>query len=147
MAQGLAGLNLIHDVGYMDMSMACAVEQLVMSNDIIGMTKRFLSGFEVSEEHLALDVIANVGPGGHFLQQKHTMTHFKSQLWRSKIFTRQPYETWKQAGSKTVEHRVREEIRKILDTHEPQSLPEKVLSELDRMKEQGQKELIQLSGK
>jgi len=40
-------LNLIHDVGYMNMSMACAFEQLVMSSDIIGMAKRFLNGFEV----------------------------------------------------------------------------------------------------
>ena len=32
LAQSLAGLNLIHDVGYMDMSMACGVEQLVIGN-------------------------------------------------------------------------------------------------------------------
>jgi trimethylamine--corrinoid protein Co-methyltransferase len=49
LAQGLAGLNLIHDVGYMDMSMACAGEQLVMGNDVIGMAKRFLQGMEISE--------------------------------------------------------------------------------------------------
>jgi trimethylamine---corrinoid protein Co-methyltransferase len=142
MAQGMAGLNLIHDVGYMDMSMACSVEQLVMSNDIIGMTKRFLSGFEVSDEHLALDVISKVGPGGHYLDQPHTMKHFKSQLWRSKVFTRQPYERWKETGSKTVEDRVREEIKDILGTHQAESLSDSVISELDRIKSGGEKELI-----
>lgn len=141
LAQGLSGLNLIHDVGYMDMSMACAVEQLVVGNDIIGMTQRFLKGFEVSDEHLALEVISQVGPGGHYLQQRHTMNHFRNELWRSKIFTRQPFETWKEDGSKDVEARVREEIRRILETHQPPSLPEGVLAELEWIKIKGEKEL------
>lgn len=141
LAQGLAGLNLIHDVGYMDMSMACSVEQLVMSNDIIGMTKRYLSGFEVSDEHLALDVIGKVGPGGHYLEQKHTMKHFRSELWRSKIFTRQPFEKWKETGFKNVEDCVREEIKSTLETHQPESLPDSVVIELERIKGEGEKEL------
>jgi len=141
LAQGLAGLNLIHDVGYMDMSMACAVEQLVVGNDIIGMAKRFLSGFEVSDEHLALEVISQVGPGGHYLQQRHTMNHFRNELWRSKVFTRQPFERWKEEGSKDVEARAREEIRRILETHQPPSLPEGVLADMERIKTIGEKEL------
>lgn len=141
LTQGLSGLNLIHDVGYMDMSMACSVEQLVMSNDIIGMVKRLLSGFEVSDEHLALEVIDRVGPGGHFLQQRHTMTHFRSQLWQSSVFTRQSYETWQADGEKDVEARVREKIRHILDTHEPAALPAKVVTELERIRTEGEKAL------
>lgn len=140
-AQGLAGVNLIHDVGYMDMSMACGVEQLVVGNEILGMAKRFLGGFEVSDEHLALDVISQVGPGGHFLQQRHTMTHFRKELWQTKVFTRQPYETWKESGSKDVEARVREQIRNTLDSHQPAPLPDGILSELERIKTEGEKEL------
>lgn len=143
LAQGLAGLNLIHDVGYMDMSMACAVEQLVMSNDIIGMAKKFLGGFEVSDDQLALDVISQVGPGGHFLQQRHTMTHFRKELWQAKVFTRQPFETWKEGGSKDVEARVREKIVSTLETHEAPPLTDKILSELQRIKNQGDKELTE----
>lgn len=142
MAQGLAGLNLIHDVGYMDMSMACAVEQLVVGNDIIGMAKRFLKGMEINRDSLALDVIAAVGPGGHFLEQPHTMSNFKKELWRSRVFTRQPYVNWKESGSKTTEMRVRDEIRRILETHKPPSLPDSVLQSLERIKKEGEKELI-----
>lgn len=141
LSQGLAGLNLIHDVGYMDSSMACSVEQLVMSNDIIGMAKRLLSGFEVSDEHLALDVINKVGPAGHFLQQRHTMNHFRKELWQPKVFTRQPYETWKEGGSKDVETRVREKIVGILKSHESPKVSDSVLAELDRIKDRGEKEL------
>lgn len=142
LAQGMAGLNLIHDVGYMDMSMACGVEQLVMSNDIIGMTKRLLAGVEVTDETLALDVIAKVGPAGHFLQQRHTMTNFRNELWRTKIFTRQAIESWKAAGSKNVETRVREEINRLLETHQPAPLADGVIDQLERIKTEGEKELV-----
>ncbi|WP_022665561.1 trimethylamine methyltransferase family protein [Desulfospira joergensenii] len=141
LAQGLSGLNLIHDVGYMDMSMACSVEQLVMSNEVIGMAKRFLRGMEVSEEHLALDVMAGVGPGGHFLQQPHTMKHFKDQLWRPRVFTRLPFDQWEKAGSQTTEDRVREEIKRITQTHQPEGLTDRVRTELERIRDEGEKEL------
>ena len=35
LAQGLAGLNLIHDVGYMDMAMVCSTAQLILGNEAI----------------------------------------------------------------------------------------------------------------
>jgi trimethylamine---corrinoid protein Co-methyltransferase len=141
LTQCLAGLNLIHDVGYMDMSMACAVEQLVVSNDIIGMAKRLMKGFDVSDDHLALDVIGRVGPGGHYLQEQHTLRHFRSELWRSRLFTREPFGTWVEHGAKDVETRAREEIRRLLDTHQPVPLPEGVSAEMERIRNEGEKEL------
>jgi trimethylamine--corrinoid protein Co-methyltransferase len=141
MAQGMAGLNLIHDVGYMDMGMICAVEQLILGNEIIGMTKRFLRGMELSSQTLARDVIASVGPGGNFLEKAHTLQHFKSELWRPRIFTRQQYDSWQESGAKDTATRVREEIRRIVETHQPPSLDEKTLAQLEEIKRRGEKEL------
>ncbi|MGD8345530.1 MAG: trimethylamine methyltransferase family protein, partial [Desulfobacterales bacterium] len=67
LAQGLAGLNLIHDVGYMSNGMVCSTAQLILGDENIGMAKRFMRGIEVSQETLAREVIEKVGPGGHFL--------------------------------------------------------------------------------
>ncbi|NIV28506.1 MAG: hypothetical protein GWN58_03005, partial [Anaerolineae bacterium] len=57
LAQGLAGLNLIHDVGYLDGGMVCSAEMLVMGNEVIGMAKRLIQGIRVDVETLARDVI------------------------------------------------------------------------------------------
>jgi trimethylamine--corrinoid protein Co-methyltransferase len=141
MAQGLAGLNLIHDVGYMDMGMACAAEQLVLGNEIIGMTKRFTRGIEFSPEKMAREVIAAVGPGGNYLQQKHTLTHFRQELWRPEIFTHRGYAQWKADGARDTETRVREKIRKIAETHQAPPLPDKTLTALAEIKARGEKEL------
>jgi trimethylamine--corrinoid protein Co-methyltransferase len=141
LSQGLAGLNLIHDVGYLDMAMVSSPAQLLLGNEAIGMTKRFLQGIRVNQETLARHVIEAVGPGGQFLQQRHTLDHFRTELWRSELLTRQPYEIWKEAGSKDMAQRIQEKLVDILATHEVPQLPQNILSTIERMKSEGEAEL------
>jgi len=141
LAQGLAGLNLIHDVGYMDGSMACAVEQLILGDEIVGMVRRFMRGLSFSSDQIARDLMYSVGPGGEFLSQPHTMKHFKDELWRPSIFTRQPITAWQQAGEPDTLERVREKARQILESHTPQALPDTVAENLERMKVEGERAL------
>ena len=146
LAQGLAGLNLIHDVGYMDMAMVCSAEMLVLGDEVIGMTKHFIRGVDLSAETLARDVIENVGPGGHFLDQDHTFEHFRKELWMPRLLTRQPYDVWNQAGAKDMGQRVAERVREILETHPVPQLPGKTLAALEKLRIKGEKELIDSIG-
>ena len=141
LSQGLAGLNLIHDVGYLDMAMVCSPAQLVLGNEAIGMTKRFIEGIRVTQDTVARHVIEAVGPGGHFLTQQHTVDHFRSELWRSNLLTRMPYEKWKKEGGKDMSQRIQEKLNEILSTHKVPPLPEKTLSVLDKIKRDGEAEL------
>ncbi len=141
LAQGLAGINMIHDVGYMDMGMVCSAEMLAMGDEVIGMTKRFIRGIEVDPEHLARDIVEKVGPGGHFLQERHTFKHFRNVLWVPTLLTRQPRDVWRQEGSKDLQQRLQEKVRTILDTHQVPPLPDKTLAELEQIKITGEKEL------
>jgi trimethylamine--corrinoid protein Co-methyltransferase len=144
LSQGLAGLNLIHDVGYMDMGMVCSAEMLVLGDEVIGMAKRFIRGIEVTKETLARAVIQNVGPGGHFLLEDHTYNHFKNELWMPSLLTRQHYVTWQSGGSKDMSARIREKVKDILDTHQVPALTDKTLSALEKLKIKGEKELAEL---
>ncbi len=141
-AQGLAGLNLIHDVGYMDMAMVCSTAQLVLGNDIIGMVKRFVRGVEVNKETIAREVIEAVGPGGNFLQQEHTLKNFKQELWRPTVFTRQPYGTWQKKGSKDTRLNITDRIKEIIENHKVPQLSDKIISSLETIRKNGEKELI-----
>lgn len=49
-----------------------AAEQFVIDNEILRMAMRVLRGVEVSDETLALEVIDQVGPGGHCRMEEHT---------------------------------------------------------------------------
>ncbi len=142
LSQALSGLNLIHDVGYMASGMACSIEQLVMGNEIVSMTKRFVEGIQVNRETIAREIIDEVGPRGNFLANQHTMKHFKKELWNTKLLNRQTIDTWKDAGKPTMKERVEEEVRMITETHIPEPLSEKVMMELDHIKKEGEKEIL-----
>jgi trimethylamine--corrinoid protein Co-methyltransferase len=147
LAQGLGGLNLIHDVGYMDGGMICSAEMLVLGDEVVGMAKRFIRGIEVKPDTLAREIIQKVGPGGSFIQQEHTFRHFRNELWRPSMMSRQAYGTWRRQGSKDMSVRVREKVKEILETHKVPALPDKTLSALAKLKLHGEKELTgQYSG-
>ena len=119
----LAGSNLIHDVGYMESGLCSSLELLTICNEFISRTRRFLRGFVVSEETLALDVIEEIGPGGDYLTHDQTLARFREEIWMPELIDRQDYNSWKASGSTTLKERANAKVRAIIDTHKPQPLP------------------------
>jgi trimethylamine--corrinoid protein Co-methyltransferase len=85
----------------------------------------------VDDEQLALDVIHAVGPGGHFLAQKHTRRHMRD-LWLPRFMDRRPYEVWAAAGDGPRSWAA-DEARRILAEHKPAVLEPRLAAELDRL--------------
>jgi trimethylamine--corrinoid protein Co-methyltransferase len=119
----LSGANLIHDVGYLESGLLGSFDMLVMSDEVIGMAKRILSGVTVTPETLAVDLIEQVGPGGHYLTQEHTRQHFRSETWFPTLIDRQMRRAWEAGGRKTMADRVRAKVVHILEHHEPLPIP------------------------
>jgi len=133
----LSGQNLIHDVGYIESGLTASFEQLVSSDEIIGMAKQIVQGIEISEETLALDIIDKVGPGGHFLGEDHTLRHFREN-WFPKLVDRNNYASWVEKGKKTLGQRANERVREILEIHVPEPLPEEVRGKLKEIIERAE---------
>jgi trimethylamine--corrinoid protein Co-methyltransferase len=118
-----AGFNFItYAVGAMDFSLTVCYEKILTDHELLGMIERLVSGVEVSDETLAVDVIDKVGPGGHFLAQKHTREHHRKEHFIPKLFDTQPYDTWIKTGSKGIRERAKDEIKRILKEHQPSPL-------------------------
>jgi len=145
LAQGLGGLNLIHDVGYMDDGMVCSPAQLVLGNENIAMAKRFIRGITINPDTLAREAIEKVGPGGHFLQEPHTLKHFKEELWVPQLMTRDPREVWLDKGAKGLETVIQDKLHEIVETHEVPRLPDATLEAVRKIKEKGEKLLLKCS--
>jgi trimethylamine--corrinoid protein Co-methyltransferase len=120
----LSGANLIHDVGYLESGLLGSFDMLVMSDEIIGMARRLLSGVTVTPETLAVDVIQQVGPGGHYLSQEHTRRHFRAETWFPTLIDRQMRRAWEAGGSQTMADRIRAQVVDILEHHQPAPLPD-----------------------
>ncbi|NIV30055.1 MAG: trimethylamine methyltransferase, partial [Anaerolineae bacterium] len=132
LASALVGANLVHDAGsWLDHGSLASPAFMVLVNEILYMVKQFMRGVPVNDETLALDVMDRVGPGGHYLYEDHTLEHFKD-VWYSDLFDRSVQETWLSAGAKRFDQRLREKTEKVMQ-HQPVSLPDDVLREMERM--------------
>ena len=120
----LAGSNFIHHAaGMLENMNTVAAGQFVIDNEILGMAMRVLQGIDVSDETLALDVIDEVGPGGHFLMSEHTIRHMRSEFYYpSAVVDRQGWDMWQAAGGQDAVERASKIARDILATHQPQPL-------------------------
>jgi len=128
---GMAGGNFIHDaVGLLEFCMTASYEKYVMDNEILAEVMRVLKGVEVSDETLAIDVTAEVGPGGNFLMQPHTVRHMRQEHFIPKIADRKQRETWEQNGKKDTFVRCHEEALWILENHRPQPVDEAVVKKI-----------------
>lgn len=122
---GLAGANFIHDAaGPLEFCMTAAYEQYVIDDEILGMVMRAVRGVEVSDEALGLDAIAQVGPGGHFLTNPHTLEHMRSELFTPRVSDRDLRERWEQNGAPNTRTRARGIAKQLLAEHRPPGLPE-----------------------
>ncbi|MBS7657761.1 MAG: trimethylamine methyltransferase family protein [Candidatus Bathyarchaeia archaeon] len=129
----LSRTNLIHDIGYIEGAMTGSLEMVVIVDELFSMLNRIIKGMEVNEETLALDVINNVGPGGHFLSHKHTLKLFSKEHWIPRLIDRKRYESWRVEGAKDMITRAREKLQRILKEHEPEPLPKEVKQELTKI--------------
>jgi trimethylamine--corrinoid protein Co-methyltransferase len=129
----LAGGNMIHGVGCLEQGLTSSMAQMVVSDEIIDMVKRILRGIPVTDETKALDVMDEVGPGGHYLDHDHTCTLFRAEIWRPKVIDHQNWENWTAAGSKRYSDRVHERVLDILETETEPLLDEKTYKELRRI--------------
>ncbi len=125
----LSGANLIHDVGYIDHGTNASLESLVLNQEMMGMVKQFGKGINTDDDHLALDLIEEVGPGGEYVTTDHTFDHWR-EWFLPELQDRSDYETWKKAGSKTMLDRVNERTQELLDTYTPEPIEEKLKKEL-----------------
>ena len=128
--QALAGVNLIHDVGYLGTGMQCSAAMLVFGNEVVGLTKRILQGVTVSDEFLATEIIRKVGPGGNFLVTKHTVKNLRSEIFTNDLFCKVAYDQWFNSGANSTLDNADLKVKEILETHRPTALPENLAQEL-----------------
>jgi len=113
--------GIVFGAGLLQAAKVFSFEQLLLDCEVFEMLQHLAAGIPVDEESLAVEVIDAVGPGGHFMEQEHTVAHMR-EIWQPKLLDRMPFEAWKKSGRPTALDRARERAREILATHEPEPL-------------------------
>ena len=132
---GLAGGNLIHDIGYLGIGMTASLEAITLCDEGIGMVRRLLRGVQVNDGTLALDVIEEVGPGGNFLTEEHTLDNFRDMISSPKLLNRLDYVNWKNAGALSYGERANQRVKEILAGHKVKALADDIVSRIKAVTE------------
>jgi len=127
----MAGSNLNHDVGYLDYGMTGALELIVIVDEFIAMNRRLMGGIAVDASTLAVDVVAQVGPGGDFLKTKHTSRNMRTAQWRPTILNRKGWDKWTEDGGVDLREQARRKALRLLAEHETPPLPPGVAARID----------------
>ncbi|HSR29629.1 MAG TPA: trimethylamine methyltransferase family protein [Anaerolineae bacterium] len=125
----LGGNNLVHDIGYLEAGLTTSPEMIVFTAELISMMLPFTAGMSLDVESLALEVIHQVGPGGDFLSERHTLKHFR-EMWQPTLFDRRRAEDWIAAGGPRLGERLRAKTLEIIHKHQPEPLHGGVLEEV-----------------
>jgi trimethylamine--corrinoid protein Co-methyltransferase len=113
----LSWCHVVHDVGIMYHCSILSPELVVLTNEILDMLKVIRQGIRVDDEMLALDVIKQVGPGGHYLKHHHTLRHFR-EIWYSDIYDH----SMNQDTPLPVNEKIIQKTKEIIEKHEAEPL-------------------------
>jgi trimethylamine--corrinoid protein Co-methyltransferase len=96
----MGGANLVnHAAGWLEGGLTASFEKLILDAEMLQMMAEYLRPIEVTDDELALDAIAEVGPGGHHFGTSHTLARYESAFYSPIMSNRQNYEAWQEAGS------------------------------------------------
>jgi trimethylamine--corrinoid protein Co-methyltransferase len=118
----LAGINMIFYPGTMDHAQTVSLESLVIDHEMCAQINRILAGIAVTDEKLGIDAIEKVGPGGHFLNQKHTLNNLDEEHCLPELSDRDSHELWCEKGKPGLVENARDRVRQILKDHKPKVL-------------------------
>ena len=124
---------MIYGPGMLEMGMTFSFGQLVIDDEIAAMVKRVISGIDFEDTLMGVDLIKEIGIGGHFLSERHTLDHLRSEQVQSTVIDRRVREDWTDLGSKSIIQSANEKAAELIRTHKPDPLPEDMAKELKRI--------------
>lgn len=115
--------NLVnHAAGWLEGGLTASFEKLIVDAEMLQMMTEYLRPIEVSDDELALDAIAEVGPGGHHFGTSHTLERYESAFYTPILSNRQNFELWKESGSIDISTRANAVWKQLLLEYEQPAL-------------------------
>jgi trimethylamine--corrinoid protein Co-methyltransferase len=119
----LAQPDIMTGLGTVEAGQAVSYPKMVLDAEIVAYLDRLVEGIAVDDEHLSLEAISSVGPGGHYLSLKETRTRIRGgEHWLPDLFRRHSYAE-RQGGAPDELQRAAERVTEILAGHRPLPLP------------------------
>ncbi len=133
---GLTGVEWVTGLGLTQTYTRLYPESLLLDYDLYQKARYALMRMDIDDEMLALDTIDAVGPGGHYLAQKHTRKHMRDAMLRGIA-----HQMGRDGKYRDPREYAIEQTKWILENHQPEPLEDAKLAELDRILAAADREL------
>jgi trimethylamine--corrinoid protein Co-methyltransferase len=128
----MGGANIVfHGAGWLEGGLRASFEKMVVDVDLLQMMQTFLEPLGVDPDTLALDAIADVGPGGHFFGTQHTQDRYQNAFYSPLISDWRNFESWEEAGSPTADQKAAELVPTFLQEYQQPALPDDARASID----------------
>jgi trimethylamine--corrinoid protein Co-methyltransferase len=143
MIPALAGADELSGIGEMEAGVMGSFAQMVCDNEISASIRRLRKGLTVTEDSLAVDILAAVMRGSHnFLGQKHTLQYLrKGEVQLTSLAERGSWETWEGSSRTGMTERAQIQAEQILQNHQVEPLSVDQEQELDLILQEADREL------
>ncbi len=113
---------VLHGAGWMEGGLVASYEKMIVDAEILQMMAEFMRPIEVNDDTLALDAIAEVGPGGHFFGAQHTLARYETAFYAPIVSDWRNFETWRLAGAVDAAHKANAIWKQLLADFTPPPL-------------------------
>jgi trimethylamine--corrinoid protein Co-methyltransferase len=121
LTDALMGGHMIHDLGYLESGQAFSLALMTICDELLSWIRAFMKGVAMTEEDLALDLIAAQGPDGQYLSCEHTTRNYRGR-WYPALLDRGNRKQWLAKGGLTLAQRAAQRVDQILESHRPEPL-------------------------
>ncbi|MBI5090452.1 MAG: trimethylamine methyltransferase family protein [Actinobacteria bacterium] len=127
----MGGANLVnHAAGWLEGGLTASFEKMVIDAEMLQMIAEYLQPIVIDDDTLALDAIAEVGPGGHFFASPHTMERYQTAFYAPMVSDWRNFETWSEAGSVDATQRANAIWKQLVAEYEQPPLDPAIDEEL-----------------
>ena len=137
----LSGSNLVHDVGWLSAAQATSNELLVLCDEMIGYARRYIAGINTNRIEQSVSELAEVGPGGSFINRDMTFELFRKEVWYPTLMSRQSHKSWLASDKKPLDERLKDEVDRILKDDCKPAIEEARIQEMQKIADDYRSEL------
>jgi trimethylamine--corrinoid protein Co-methyltransferase len=135
LAAVLSWPDILVGAGLLGGALILSLEQMLIDTETFRICRQAHRGVVAGEGKWLDDVIHQVGPGGHFLDQPSTIAALHDGEWYIDEFgMTATFEEWKSTGMREIIEDAREKVDQILSSHQPLPLDENIDRELEHIK-------------
>ncbi len=123
--------NLLrHAAGWLEGGLTASFEKLILDAELLQSMTEYLKPIVVDQDTLAIDVIGEVEPGGHFLGTKDTLNRYESAFYEPILSDWRTFESWFEDDARSATQRANTIWKKLLNDYQKPPMDAAIEEEL-----------------